>query len=58
MDQNKEISGICCEVQNCKYHDKANHCHAGRIQVGHTYAKNTDETVCETFIPCKDCCQE
>ena len=30
----KEIKGISCDVKNCKYHDKANNCMAGHINVG------------------------
>lgn len=54
---NNEIKGICCEVQNCKYHEKTNKCSAGHIKVGcdKSSAMNNDDTVCQTFEACDDC---
>ncbi len=43
------ISGIKCEVKNCKYHDGNHCCEAGSIEVGPTSAKTISETVCQTF---------
>ncbi|MBS6628613.1 MAG: DUF1540 domain-containing protein [Clostridiales bacterium] len=56
MMQN-EIKGICCEVKNCKYHDKDNCCTAGHITVGTQMATNTSETKCETFECCDGGCK-
>lgn len=55
----KEIKGISCEVRNCVYHDKANNCNAGHINVGTTSANSVQETNCQTFECCKDsgCCK-
>ncbi len=55
---NEEIRGICCEVQNCKYHEKTNKCSAGHIKVGcdKSSAVKVDDTVCQTFEACHDNC--
>lgn len=55
----KEIKGISCEVKNCVYHDKANNCNAGHINVGSTTANTASETKCETFECCdnNNCCE-
>lgn len=50
-----EIKGIICEAKNCKYHDKANNCHAGQIKVGKQSATETCQTSCETFECCDGC---
>lgn len=51
----KEIKGISCDVKNCKYHDKANNCMAGHINVGNSSATSATDTKCETF-ECNDGC--
>ncbi|MBQ9532325.1 MAG: DUF1540 domain-containing protein [Eubacterium sp.] len=51
----KKIEGITCDAKNCIYHDKAEHCTAGHINVGCHTAKEPSETKCETFECCKDC---
>lgn len=56
MMQN-EIKGICCEVKNCKFHDKDNCCTAGHITVGTQMATSTSETKCETFESCDGSCK-
>ncbi|MDO4743116.1 MAG: DUF1540 domain-containing protein [bacterium] len=45
------ISGIKCEVENCKYNSDGCHCIAGSIEVGPSHAASSEETVCDTFIP-------
>ena len=43
------ISGIKCDVVNCKYHREGNKCQAGMIEVGHGNCQTSKETSCETF---------
>ena len=45
----KEISGIKCDVINCKYHREGNKCHAGCIEVGNGNCQTSKETACKTF---------
>ncbi|MBQ6381914.1 MAG: DUF1540 domain-containing protein [Clostridia bacterium] len=40
---------IKCNVTNCEYHDKANHCCASEIEVGPHYANTSSDTICATF---------
>ncbi|MBP3692626.1 MAG: DUF1540 domain-containing protein [Clostridia bacterium] len=47
------IQGIKCEVTNCHYHTKDNHCTAGVIEVGNMNATEKGDTQCKTF---KTCC--
>ena len=42
-------------LKNCKYHDKANNCMAGHINVGNSSATSATDTKCETF-ECNDGC--
>lgn len=44
-----KISGIKCEVENCRYHTKDNCCDAGCIQVGPGHAEHSSDTACVTF---------
>lgn len=44
-----KISGIKCEVENCRYHTKDNCCDAGHINVVHHNAQTSSETACGTF---------
>ncbi len=44
-------TGVSCDVSNCHYHCGECGCHASRIKVGHNYASNHDDTVCDTFRP-------
>lgn len=52
----KEIKGISCEVKNCVYHDTSDVCKAGHIKVGSKTATSQNETACETFECCDNCC--
>lgn len=47
----RHIEGICCNVENCYYHDCGTHCTAHEISVGPHHAGSSDETVCSTFRP-------
>lgn len=47
--ENKEISGIKCDVVNCHYHHEGNTCHAGCIEVGNGSCQTSKETACNTF---------
>ena len=48
----KQIKGITCDVQHCKYHDgEKNQCMAGHISVGPCDASCSSDTVCATFRP-------
>ena len=47
--ENKEISGIKCDVVNCHYHREGNTCHAGCIEVGNGSCQTSKETACNTF---------
>ena len=40
---------IQCDAKNCAYNDKSNYCVARKINVGPTYATDSEETVCNTF---------
>ncbi|GGM32127.1 hypothetical protein GCM10011351_17840 [Paraliobacillus quinghaiensis] len=45
---------VLCEVQNCKYWAKENHCSANSIYVVSHHGKkaaNQEETDCQTFEP-------
>lgn len=44
-----KISGIKCEVKNCRHHTKDDCCDAGRIEVVNTVAQTSGETACGTF---------
>lgn len=45
------ISGIKCEVEDCKYNSQGYHCVAGSIEVRPSCSNSCEETVCGTFIP-------
>ena len=57
MENEKKNKSIVCDVRNCVYHDKDNHCTASQIAVGPSYAQSSSETVCATFKPndCENC---
>ena len=40
---------VACNVKNCVYHDAADVCTAGKIQVGNGSAKDAKDTCCDTF---------
>lgn len=40
---------VACNVKNCVYHDSADVCTAGRIQVGNGSASKAEDTCCDTF---------
>ncbi len=44
-----KISGIKCEVANCRYHTKDNCCDAGSIHVVPRHAEKSGDTACGTF---------
>ena len=46
---------IKCNVSNCEYHDKDDHCMAKQIEVGPHYANTSNDTVCATFRADKNC---
>ncbi len=45
------LSGVKCQVTNCKYHTAENCCSAQRIQVQNENAQQKAETFCSTFAP-------
>jgi len=45
------ISGVCCRVDDCKYHAHGNLCTASHIDVKTETAANTTHTYCGTFTP-------
>lgn len=47
----KPISGIVCDVTNCKYHQGTDKCCAQHICVGPSNASSSGETACVTFQP-------
>ena len=47
--EKNHVDGVYCDVTNCVYHDGKQHCHAGSIQVGPTFAVSSADTVCATF---------
>lgn len=47
----KHLKGICCDVQNCYYHDCETYCTAEQIAVGPRSADSSAETLCATFKP-------
>ncbi len=53
MSCNKVNSGVHCEVANCHFHDKEDHCTASKINVGPGYAFSSADTICATFKPNK-----
>ena len=46
---------IKCNVTNCEYHDRSNHCAATEIEVGPHYANSSNDTICSTFKANKNC---
>jgi hypothetical protein len=44
-----KISGIKCEVENCRHHTIDNCCDAGCIKVGPHKADCSSDTCCDTF---------
>ncbi len=48
---NDKLSGVDCDVVNCKYHSVDNCCHARSITVQSPNAVRKAETFCSTFSP-------
>ncbi len=44
-----QLSAVGCDVINCRYHGKDNHCHADSIVVESHSAIRKAETFCGTF---------
>lgn len=44
-------AGVSCDVTNCHYHCGEYGCKAEQIKVGHGFAANSADTVCDTFKP-------
>ena len=44
-----KLSGVGCDVVNCKYHGENNCCHADSIVVESQNAVRKSETFCSTF---------
>ena len=55
MDNKKncydKLTGVGCDVVNCKYHGTDNYCHASSIMVESQNAMKKAETFCGTFAP-------
>ena len=56
MDKQKKAqcgqnTGVTCDVVNCQYHCGEYGCKAEQIKVGHGFASNSKDTVCDTFKP-------
>lgn len=45
------ISGVRCQVDDCKYHAIGNHCTASHIDVKTETAASSTHTFCGTFTP-------
>ena len=45
------ISGVCCNVENCKHHARGDVCTAPHIDVKNESALTKAETFCGTFAP-------
>lgn len=50
-----EITGVGCDVANCKYNTIDNKCSASQIKVQNERASTKGETYCSTFCP-RGCC--
>ncbi len=50
-----EITGVGCDVTNCKYNTIDNKCAASKIKVQNDRATTKSETYCGTFCP-RGCC--
>jgi len=50
-----ELSGVGCDVTNCKYNTVDCHCSASHISVQNEKASSKGETYCSTFCP-RGCC--
>ena len=48
---NDKLSGVACDVVNCKFHGSDNFCHADEIVVESANAVRKGETFCGTFTP-------
>ena len=48
---NDKLSGVSCDVVNCKFHGSDNFCHADEIVVESANAVRKGETFCGTFTP-------
>lgn len=45
------ISGVCCQVDDCKYHAIGNQCTASHIDVKTENTASKTHTFCGTFTP-------
>ena len=50
-----ELSGVGCDVTNCKYNTVDSRCCASHIKVQNEKASTKSETFCSTFCP-RGCC--
>lgn len=49
------ITGVDCDVTNCKYNTRESKCSASEIKVANEQASTKKETFCSTFCP-RGCC--
>jgi len=47
------LTGVGCDVKNCKYHSNDDKCYANSITVESPSAVSKSETFCGTFTPIK-----
>lgn len=50
-----QITGVGCDVSNCKYNTVDSKCSASHIDVQNERATTKSETYCATFCP-RGCC--
>lgn len=50
-----QITGVVCDVSNCKYNTIDSKCSASHIDVQNERATTKSETYCATFCP-RGCC--
>ena len=50
-----QITGVGCDVSNCKYNTIDSKCSASHIDVQNERATSKSETYCATFCP-RGCC--
>lgn len=53
--RNNEITGVGCDVSQCKYNTIDSKCSASYISVQNDKATTKSETYCSTFCP-RGCC--
>lgn len=51
MQNNQNTNSICCNVENCVYHDKSCTCTAEKVNIGPQHANSSADTICSTFRP-------